>query len=660
MDGRSAGTDGAELPSSYDDNAEALADSFDPGSRRSLATGHASFSWRWLGASVLLGLVGAGLLASSLYVSEGDGAVAQSPEKVPLASARSPAAGQSSRKADLLVQHGFSIGMARHFRAPITESVGQREITKVHALVQVSAELSPLPAANLDIPDFDPAGILAGAEREAQPQSATDPADADVSVVRRDLTGLSIVADARGLSEAAVEDQIAELMRLSGGARQLPPDYSNQRMLSRTLHMAGTAEPEAPPNAAGRFGSLDVRIVPENVTDIPMSSGAQDTFEDRDVVLGHGETLAGVLKANGATDERAAAIVAALGRRARADLPDGQHLRLLIAPEGRERTIQRVTLFDEKGPQEIAAADDRGRFVAVAKTDSRRERAQDDDETDDGDDGSGDRATIYQSAYSSALKSNVPRDVIDDFVRVFAAGMDLKQRAAIGDRLDMIFTEDEATPTGHRELLYAALTAGGETQRVYRYVSPQTGDLAYLDEEGVSLNKLLMRRPVQNGRISSPFGMRRHPILGYARLHSGVDWASPRGTPIMAAGEGTVVAAGVHAGYGNRVELEHANGYASAYNHMASIGKQIKPGAHVRMGEIIGYVGTTGLSTGPHVHYEVTINGHFVDPMKVKLPSSHALAGAALAEFKDHRRQIDALRQQGTAPTVTVQNGHSG
>ena len=649
----------------YDENVDALIDPFAPRPRPMPLRDHAAFSGRGLAASLLLGLVGAGLLTSSLLVSEADSPATRSPERAMTASPRGANANGAARKGDLLVQRGFSIGTTRHFRAPLTETVGAREITKVHALVHVAAELSPLAIAAPNMPSLESLGPPPGAGREAPQQAAADPADADVSVVRRDLADQAATSTEPGLSDTAAAEQVAELLRLSGSEPQLPLEYSNQRILSRTLRLAGEAETEqASPLGSPAFGSLDVRIIPENVTNIPVRTGSQGPFKERDVMLGHGDTLASILQNNGADDQRVAAIVAALGKRAKAELPEGQHLRLLIAPEGSRQTIQRVTLFNETGPEEIAAADDSGRFVSVAKNvsvgknDAHHGPAE--DSSDDDDDDSGERATLFQSVYASAVKSQVPRELIDEFVGIFASNLDLKQRTNVGDRLEMVFNDDETAPAGRRELLFAALTAEGETHRVYRYASPETGDVDYLDEEGLSLRKLLLRRPVQIGRMSSPFGMRRHPILRYSRLHSGVDWASPRGTPIMAAGDGKVVAAGPHAGYGNRVEIEHANGYATAYNHMANIGSQIKPGATVRMGEIIGTVGTTGLSTGPHVHYEVTINSHFVDPMKVKLPSNHTLGGTALSEFKDHQRQIEKLRQPGPATTVAVQNGRAG
>jgi len=143
--------------------------------------------------------------------------------------------------------------------------------------------------------------------------------------------------------------------------------------------------------------------------------------------------------------------------------------------------------------------------------------------------------------------------------------------------------------------------------------------------------------------MRSGFGMRRHPILGYSKMHTGVDWAAPHGTPIFAAGNGLVERAGWESGYGKFILLRHPNGYETAYGHMTAFAKGIKEGKRVRQGQVIGFVGSTGLSTGAHVHYEIRINGRFVNPMRVKLPRGRALKGPALASFERERERIDAM-----------------
>lgn len=611
-------------------------------------------NWRWLAACTLIGLSGAGLLGSALQISRTRNLAARRPVRASVAGPNDSAGARSSRKGDSLLKQSFAISSALHFRAPLTETAGGQEIIKVHAIAHVSVGLSPLPVAALDIPPIETVQLGAAAPPETSADSV-DPADADVSITRRDLAEAGAGDESLTLTDEAVVAQVAELAKLTAAGSGLPPGFSEQRMLSRTLRLgAELLDAQEATAKLGRFGALDVRIVPENLTSARPGTDATERFEEVDLTLGRGVSLAALLAAQGASAERSEAIVAALGRGHVAELREGQHLRLTIGPGPSGRTIQRLMLFDENGPQRVVAETDQGAFVdlgrpggPLAERTIPKSKAQEEQEGEDD-------VTLYQSAYAGALKSEVPRDVIEEAVRAFATGTDLRQAVAAGDRLELVYTEDETGAGSQHVLLFAALTAGDETQAAYPFASADGASRDYLDENGVSRAKLLLRRPVQVGRISSPFGMRYHPILHYSRLHNGVDWAAPRGTPIMAAGDGTVVAAGARSGYGNRVELQHSEGYASAYNHLASIGRNITPGTHVHMGDIVGYVGTTGLATGPHVHYEVTANGHFVDPMKVRLPSRRTLTGASLAAFQAKRRQVDDLRRHGGRTAVAA------
>ncbi|MCC0050070.1 MAG: M23 family metallopeptidase, partial [Rhodobiaceae bacterium] len=177
------------------------------------------------------------------------------------------------------------------------------------------------------------------------------------------------------------------------------------------------------------------------------------------------------------------------------------------------------------------------------------------------------------------------------------------------------------------------------------------GVVDYYDNEGRSAKKFLMRKPVRTGVFRSGFGMRKHPILGYKRPHNGVDWAAPRGTPIMAAGDGVVVEAGWKSGYGRWTKIRHANGYESRYAHQKAFAPGIAAGVHVSQGQVIGYIGTTGLSTGPHLHYELTVNGRFVDPMRIRLPRGRTLDGPILAAYERERARIDTLMRKPPVST---------
>ena len=187
-------------------------------------------------------------------------------------------------------------------------------------------------------------------------------------------------------------------------------------------------------------------------------------------------------------------------------------------------------------------------------------------------------------------------------------------------------------------MLFAALTVGGESKKFYRFQSPDDGIVDYYDDGGKSAKKFLVRKPVATGIMRSGFGVRHHPILGYTKMHTGVDWAAPTGTPIFASGNGVVEKAGWESGYGKYIRLRHTNGYETAYGHMTAFARNIDDGSRVRQGQVIGFVGSTGLSTGSHVHYEILINGRFVDPMKIKLPRGRVLEGPLLASFEPRAR----------------------
>jgi murein DD-endopeptidase MepM/ murein hydrolase activator NlpD len=307
-----------------------------------------------------------------------------------------------------------------------------------------------------------------------------------------------------------------------------------------------------------------------------------------------------------------------------------------------------VILYGERGIEGIAAANDRGLFVSVTaptEESQQRQTAQATSEEDEEEEGG---VRLYESLYETALKHDLPRQTVEDLVRIFAYDVDFQRRVAPGDSFEVFYGADEEGGNDRVEILYAALNIGGEPRRVYRFQSEE-GTVDYFDELGRSLKKFLIRKPIAGGQLRSGFGMRRHPILGYSKMHTGVDWADRHGTPIIAAGNGTVIKAEWDSGYGRRIEVQHTNGYVTAYNHQSAFARGIAPGVRVRQGQVIGYVGSSGLSTGPHLHYEVIVNGRFVDPMKIRVPRGRELDGRALAEFKRQREQVDALLQRAGA-----------
>jgi murein DD-endopeptidase MepM/ murein hydrolase activator NlpD len=255
------------------------------------------------------------------------------------------------------------------------------------------------------------------------------------------------------------------------------------------------------------------------------------------------------------------------------------------------------------------------------------------------------------------LKSSIPRPVIDELVRIFAYDIDFQRKAQEGDGFDVLYVkDDDNTDVDRGDILYASLTTGDEVRKFYRFQTRDDGLVDYFDDLGKSAKKFLLRKPMTGGRFSSPFGYRFHPVLGYGRMHTGVDWADKIGTPVFSAGNGTVLKASWDSGYGNRVEIQHTNGYVTTYNHMSAFAKGITPGSKVRQGQVIGFLGSTGLSTGPHLHYEVIVNGHFVDPLRIKLPRGRELDGKVLADFNRERQHDDDILAKLADPARLAQN----
>lgn len=251
--------------------------------------------------------------------------------------------------------------------------------------------------------------------------------------------------------------------------------------------------------------------------------------------------------------------------------------------------------------------------------------------------------TVYDAVYRSVLTYNLPQETAHQLVRILATDVDLQSRVNPDDSLEIFYplNKNKEAPNNH-DILYVSANFGGVVRKYYRHQSAD-GTVDYYDSQGRISKQFLLRKPVPNGIFRSPFGERRHPILGYVRMHTGVDWAAPRGSPIIAAGDGVVIKAGPMGGYGNHTEIQHANGYVTSYSHQNGFAPGIKPGVRVKQGQVIGYIGSSGLSTGPHCHFEVIVNGTKVDPMRVRIPDNKALKGKELIAFKHDRDRIDGL-----------------
>lgn len=247
------------------------------------------------------------------------------------------------------------------------------------------------------------------------------------------------------------------------------------------------------------------------------------------------------------------------------------------------------------------------------------------------------KGTISNSLYEDASNAGVPDAVILELIKMYSWNVDFQRGIHSGDKFEVMYeeykTEDNKLVHGRGNIVYADLKLGGEDMPFYRY-SDKSGTVGYYDDGGRSAKKPLMKTPIDGARISSGFGMREHPVLGYTKMHKGVDFAAPRGTPIYAAGDGVIEKIGPFSTYGNYIRIRHRNDLKTAYAHMKGFKTGLRDGARVKQGEVIGYVGTTGRSTGPHLHYEVLVNNKQVNPNSVKLPTGTVLKGKDLKSFK--------------------------
>ena len=638
-------------------------------------------SVQWFSGTILTGLCGAALIGGAVFASlDGEMTFAKVPERVE--GALRGAFGANDRtatlhKSDRLPPPSESSASRNVVRVSTVTRVGNRDVMRVRPYIRISGNLSMTTSdLSAKIPPFNAQRMLTDVGSGA-PASADDPnnpdavePDAEVSFVTKDLA--QVLPKAKLAAVVALDDVLMRVRdaahwRGAGGVRYtLANAAADATGAAPDLKMAYATEG----NVSDPYAGFETRVVPENVTLLPKTkdqvTGGNPTGE-RVHVVKKGDTVTSVLRDQGATADEAKAIAATLGPRGRdGGLKEGQKLRILMAPAsptpGARLQPYRVIVANDTSVEAVAALSDIGKYVAVdVQSMNTVAEAADNSSDDDEDDGSGVR--LYQSIYETALRNKVPASVIEDMVKIYSYDVDFQRKVQPGNSFDVFYAgEDEgATVTEKTEVLFASLTVGGETKKYYRFQTPDDSVVDFYDETGKSAKKFLVRKPVNNAIMRSGFGGRRHPILGFVKMHTGVDWATPYGTPIFASGNGVVEKVGWEGGYGKYVRLRHNNGYETAYGHMSAYAKGMEPGKRVRQGQVIGFVGSTGMSTGAHVHYEILVNGRFVDPMRVKLPRGRSLEGPILANFEKERDRLDAqMNNRGGAARVSDATGSAG
>jgi murein DD-endopeptidase MepM/ murein hydrolase activator NlpD len=375
-----------------------------------------------------------------------------------------------------------------------------------------------------------------------------------------------------------------------------------------------------------------------------------DAFDRRSVTARGGESLDSVIKGAGVDAVQSNLVAEAVAKITKTKkLRAGEEVRLALTPSSVEEgslDVAKISLFYQNAPLITLARSNEGGYVQSDKPVQPESDADED---------TGERASVYLSSYRAAKAQGLPDDFITKFLKIHSYDVDFKQRVKAGDSFELFYDlqQEEGGAEKPGELLYALVNISGDTHGYYRFRTPD-GIVDYYDDKGSNAKKFLMRTPVRGARLTSGFGYRRHPLLKTLKLHSGVDWAGPVGTPIMAAGNGTIEVAGRQGGYGNYVRIRHANAYRTAYGHMLRFAEGVTKGVKVRQGQIIGYLGNSGMSTGPHVHYEVLVNNRFTNPLSIKIPRSRQLQGRLLSEFRREKTRIDDLMHRPPVKTRVV------
>lgn len=623
--------------------------------------------FRWLISTCLAAAVGVlailVVIAGSTDTQETDGGMLSSLQRVrdaPLASFQLPSARVDGLrwaipKTDrLLIPSG---AMATKF--VILDAMRQRRGNRDYILnkpyARLVARLAPITKAEAQrVPPFNPFKLYAN----TTPLDAAEPSedgqqDAAVKIVEL-LGGVIPIEDGQELATDEVAEIATRVLAAAEEPAALRPGFPADASASAPGDTPASAKTAAEPLAP------NTSVLAKSVWESEDPADDLAGREVRVIKAQRGDTLARVLLRVGAEPWQARAMMDA-ARPALSDaLQPTQEVHVTLVPSvvraNRMEPI-RVSVFGEGHDHKVTVMRNAaGEFVASASPIDERmiraEVAEDEQQA----------SSLYASLHYTAEQQGIPPDVILQILKIHAYETDFRQRVRAGDGFEFFFDvkdEERGIEGSLGELLATAVTSAGETHRFYRFRTPD-GVVDYYDEQGNTSRKFLMRRPVrgEDVRITSGFGVRRHPILQVPKMHTGVDWACATGTPIMAAGSGVIEEAGRKGEYGNYIRIRHANGYKTAYGHMSRFASGVSEGVKVRQGQIIGYVGATGLASGPHVHFEVLVNSSYVDPMSIQVPRERALSGRQIAEFQKERARIDDLmRRNPVSARVATASG---
>lgn len=603
-------------------------------------------SARWLSGTFLTGITSSILMGVALLAAlDGSEPVAAATESAAASLTRKPQKEEDDLTSDRVVQPRQIVRAKdrRRLEVSTVSRVGDRDVIKTMPIMQVKMALAADYSAARSYPSYNASAVAADDDDPAEQAGAAAPqiygtkVDSDMVLKTVDFPMDSATFDEQSdLSADEVEKVVRDTAAvLTDGDVQLAslhfvdPTRFGDSLATQTL--------------TGEYG---IKIIQENVstTAREMPDGNDVTYAEDVIPFKTERRIDEALETSGYDRTQAASFATKLASLLNGSiLRAGSVLRVGLEVRGEQPTIMRVGVYD--GPKHIVtvAADDKGLIdVAEAPAYDNPEIASAFDDSPAVNAGSS-MPTAYDGIYRASLANGLSRDSARRLVKLLAPDISMDAQVGPNDKLEVLFSEpdDNNGMSDDSQLLFVSTNVGGKTRRYYRFQMPD-GSVDYFDPSGRNNKQSFLRNPMPSGRFRDGFGPRRHPILGYVRMHTGVDWAAPTGTPIIAAADGVVEKAGWSSGYGKQTVLKHMGGYETSYNHQSAFARGIVPGAKVKLGQVIGFVGTTGLSTGAHLHYEVIVNGTKVDPMRIRLPSGgKVLAGADLAAFKQERERID-------------------
>lgn len=595
----------------------------------------------WLAGTVMTGLTSVLLMGAALYVSfKGQDNFSTASEALQFASSRVQATEGVNEKGNRLRPIARTRSDLEIVEASIQVVDDGRTVIRSQQFTRVDATLamSATPLAE-DIPEFDPVALAATvddseAAAAQPPQIYAASVEGEVAIATTTLPAAFVPARAIddgaasefakvALQEVSLEDPGEIAHAYSDGGLSLAALDPGGAALGVVENM--TVVPKSPPSPDGRGRSERILTVqqPSQLAEVLLKNGFDRTTAG--MVL---KTLSNILPSTELPADAKLRILMGPSKASPTPIP----YRLSIYLHGQDGVIRHAA---------TAALTDRGGYV-IGLAPSEMEFPEEDTEAPD----VTALPSLYRSIWETARRHDLDDDTATRVAAIFAYEVDLTQKVSPGDGVKLLTTRPE---TGPPDLLYAALTVGTTTRELFRFQNPD-GSIDYYSPDGESGKRFLTRRPLQgSGRLASRYGNRVHPIFKTRRLHAGVDLAAPLGTPVYAGGDGVVRRAQWVSGYGRFVEVDHVNGYQTAYAHMSRIADGLKPGDRVKQGQVVGYVGSTGNSTGNHLHYEIRINGRTADPLSVKLPRDKELPAQAEEAFAQATTQIRELMSRDPA-----------